>query len=81
MLAPSTILPLISTSSTEASSRKDHLVKVHNVALVWKSKDKLLQQITSTLAKVWSETPSPLEEVAGAHDGLETFALVTTPLT
>ena len=33
VLAPSTMLPLVSTSSMEASSRKDYLVKVHNVAL------------------------------------------------
>ena len=81
VFAPSIILPLISTSSMEASSRKDYLMKVHNIAPVWKFKEELLQQVTSTLAKVWSKTPLPLQEVEGAHDGLETSALVTTPLT
>ena len=78
VLASSTILSLISASSMEASSKKDYLVKVHNIAPVWKSKEELLQQITSTLAKVWNKTPLPLQEVGGTYDGLETFALVTT---
>ena len=81
MLTPSTILPLISASSTEASRRKDYLVKVHNIAPVWKSKKELLQKVTSTLAKVWSETTLPFQEVGGTDDDLETSTLVTTSLT
>ena len=74
-------LPLVSPSSTKASSRKNHLVKVHKATPMWKPKEELLQQATNTLAKVWSKTPLPLSEVGGAHESLETSPLVTTPIT
>ena len=88
MLTPSTkcariehYIPSHFCKLQEASGRKDQLVKVHNVVPMWKSKEELLQQVTSTLAKVWRKMPLPLEEVGGTYDGLETPALVTMPLT
>ena len=50
-------LPLLSSISTESSSKKIYLAKIHTTALVWKSKEKLLQQATNTLAKVWHRVP------------------------
>ena len=65
----------------KASSREDHLVKVHQATPVWQSKEELLRQATNTMAKVYSITPSPLSEIGGAHDNLKTSPLVTTFVT